>query len=123
VRLFLAAACARRNGRVLLARRRSTFLDGLWEFPSAEANTRSAAREKLRSKAKSLHLRLDHSPIGAARHSVVNRRILVEVFEASPDPKSENQDPGAMRWFTTDQLRTAAIPTLTRKIARAAAFL
>jgi len=122
VRVYLAAACARRNGTVLLVRRRSSFLDGLWEFPSAEATTRTAAREILASKAQALRLSLDPGPLGTARHTVVNRRITIEVFSARPNPKSKIQDPKS-RWFTASQLQRAAIPTLTRKIARAASFV
>jgi adenine-specific DNA glycosylase len=65
---------------------------------------------------------LELRPIGIARHTVVNRRIAIEVFPASPNPKSKIQNPKSSRWFTARQLERAAIPTLTRKIARAAAF-
>jgi len=123
IRVFLAAACARRNGSVLLVRRQATFLNGLWEFPSAEARTRAAARGRLASKARRLRLRLADEPVGRARHTVVNRRILVEVFPASLNPKSKIQNPKLERWFTPAQLEKAAIPTLTRKVARAVAFL
>jgi len=122
-RVYLAAACARENGSVLLVRRESTFLDGLWEFPSAEALTKAEARRMLAAKAQALRIRLDRRPIGAARHTVVNRRIAIEVFSASPNPKSKIQNPKLARWFTAGQLQKAAIPTLTRKIARAAAFV
>ena len=122
IRLYLAAACARENGSVLLVRRESSFLDGLWEFPSAEAITRAEARRKLAAKAQALRIRLDRGPIGAARHTVVNRRITIEVFPARPIPRSRIPNPKSVRWFTAAQLQRAAIPTLTRKIARAAAF-
>ena len=123
IRVFLAAACARRNGSVLLVRRQATFLDGLWEFPSAEARTRTAAHDLLASKARALRLSLRNRPIGFARHTVVNRRIVMEVFSASRNPKSKIQNPKSERWFTPAQLERAAIPTLTRKVARAAGIL
>jgi A/G-specific adenine glycosylase len=123
VRVFLAAACARRDGCVLLARRRGTFLDGLWEFPSADAPARKAARRMLALKARRLGLRLASRPAGTARHSIVNRRLFVEVFPATPILKSGIRNPKSVRWFSAGQLEHAAIPTLTRKIARAAAFL
>jgi len=122
IRVFLAAACAREDGSVLLIRRKSSFLDGLWEFPSAEATTKAAARERLGERLRPLRLRLDRRPIGVARHTIVNRRIAIEVFSASSNPKSKIQNPESGRWFTAAQLQRAAIPTLTRKIARAAAF-
>jgi A/G-specific adenine glycosylase len=120
VALFLAAACARRDGRALLVRRRATFLNGLWEFPCAEAETRAAARRLLAARVRPLGLDLEKKPLGVARHTVVNRRIYVEVFPANP--KSRVQNPKWVRWFTTRQLEKAAIPTLTRKVARAASF-
>ena len=44
-------------------------------------------------------------------------------FISKTDPKSKIQNPKSARWFTARQLANAAIPTLTRKIARAAAFV
>lgn len=123
VEVFLAAACARRDGRVLLARRRGSFLSGLWEFPSADAPSRRAASRKLASKARLLGLDLASRAIGTTRHSVVNRRLSVEVFPATPIKNRRSPIPESLRWFTARQLQHAAIPTLTRKIARAASFL
>jgi A/G-specific adenine glycosylase len=123
VEVFLAAACARRDGRVLLARRSGTLLNGLWEFPSADASSRRAASRKLASRARLLGLDLASRPIGTTRHAVVNRRLSVEVFPATPMKNSKTRIPKSLRWFTARQLQNAAIPTLTRKIARAAAFL
>ena len=123
VRVYLAAACARRNGSVLLVRRKASFLDGLWEFPCSEGESRSAARQGLAAKARALRLRLARQPSGLARHTVVNRRIAIEVFSAVGNPHSRLRTPESGRWFTADQLQTAAIPTLTRKVARAAAVL
>jgi len=123
VRLFLAAACARRNGSVLLARRRGTYLDGLWEFPSVDSRSRSAARRMLASKAERLGLRLEYRPIATTRHTVVNRRLFVEIFPATPTRRSKAGNSRSSRWFTARQLANAAIPTLTRKVARAAGFL
>jgi A/G-specific adenine glycosylase len=120
-RVFLAAACARRGDRILLARRRDSLLEGLWEFPSAEGKTRRSALHRLATRIKKLGLRLETKAIGSARHTVVNRHLFAEVFEASPDGRSGTPDPGpSVRWFTPAQLDRAAVPTLTRKIARAA---
>jgi A/G-specific adenine glycosylase len=125
VELFLAAACVRRGERTLVVRRRATFLDGLWEFPSADGPTGAAARRRLAGAIRSLGLSLGRRVLGTARHTVVNRRISIEVLPASPDPKSRIQDPKSsdMRWLTACELDRAAIPTLTRKVARAAGFL
>jgi A/G-specific adenine glycosylase len=125
VELFLAAACVRRRERTLLLRRRARLLDGLWEFPSAEGRSAAAARRRLAKKLRPHGLVLEDRAPGKARHTVVNRRIRIEVFPASPDshrtiPNSQLPD---ARWFTRRQLDRAAIPTLTRKVARAAGFL
>lgn len=121
VRLSLAAAVAERNGRFLLVKRRSSWLDGLWEFPSAEGASNEEARRRLARRVATLGLELDaSSPIGTARHTVVNRRIEIFVFRAGraqrPAPGSDRR---AGRWFLPAELAGAAVPTLTRKIAAA----
>ncbi len=125
VPVFVAAACARRDGRALLVRRRATLLDRLWEFPSADAKTRAAARRRLIRKLVALGLSLEGRALGTARHTVVNRRLTIEVFSASFDrqPITANRQSGDVRWFTARELARAAIPTLTRKVGRAAGFL
>ena len=125
VTVFLAAACARRDGRALLSRRRARLLAGLWEFPTAEGNTPGAARRRLAAKVRSLGLDLDRLALGKTRHTVVNRRLCIEVFPAVSETRSAIPDSGlpGTRWFTPRQLAGAAIPTLTRKVARVAGFL
>jgi A/G-specific adenine glycosylase len=122
VPLSLAAAIAERSGRVLLVRRRSSWLDGLWEFPSAEATTAPAARRLLAARIGELGLELDPAgPIGRARHAVVNRRIEIAIFRARPGIGDAPRTRGATRWFFHRELVDAAVPTLTRKIAEAGA--
>jgi A/G-specific adenine glycosylase len=121
VRLSLAAAVAQVGGRLLLVRRRSTWLDGLWEFPCGEAMSDAASRTKLERRLRPLGLELSDEPaLGTARHVVVNRRIEITVFRARmrggrPRPASPRA-----RWFRPADLADAAIPTLTRKVAAAA---
>jgi adenine-specific DNA glycosylase len=120
VTLSLAAAVAQRDGRVLLVRRRSSWLDGMWEFPSGEAPSPEAARRALARRAAGLGLVLPRSAaIGRARHAVVNRRIEIAVFRARP-VGGASIGPEASRWFLPAELEGAAVPTLTRKIAAAA---
>jgi A/G-specific adenine glycosylase len=125
VPVFVAAACARQDGRALLVRRSATLLDRLWEFPSADAKTRVTARRRLIRKLDVLGLSLDGRALGSARHTVVNRRLTIEVFPASLNRQSSivNRQSSASRWFTARELARAAIPTLTRKVAHAAGFL
>jgi len=134
VTLSLAAAVAECDGRVLLVRRRSSWLDGMWEFPSGEAASPEAARRALARRAAGLGLVLSRSAaIGRARHAVVNRRIEIAVFRARPSEQVAGTGPTALhpppisaaaseigRWFRPAELEGAAIPTLTRKIAAAA---
>lgn len=116
----LAAAVAEKDGRLLLVRRRSTWLEGLWEFPCAEADSPEKARRALARRLRGLELALVPSPpIGKARHTVVNRRIEVAVFLADPIARNGGRRRDA-RWFLPVELDRAAIPTLTRKIAAAA---
>jgi len=125
VDLFLAAACVRLDGRVLLTPRHSSFLGGLWEFPCADGKSPVAARRRLARKLRPLGLELDDRAPGRARHTVVNRRLSIQVFPAFPNSQfaiHNSQLPHA-RWFTRRALDRAAIPTLTRKVARAAGFL
>jgi A/G-specific adenine glycosylase len=125
VELFLAAACVRRGERTLVVRRRASFLDGLWEFPSGDGTTGAAARRRLAGKIRSLGFSVERRLLGTARHTVVNRRISIEVFPASPDRSFRLRNPESpdIRWLTARELARAAIPTLTRKVARAAGLL
>ncbi|HSS44121.1 MAG TPA: NUDIX domain-containing protein, partial [Thermoanaerobaculia bacterium] len=125
VRVVLAAVFAGRRGRALLVRRESGFLKGLWEFPCAEGRSSAAARQGLAKRVRPLSLRVASArPAGRVRHTVVNRQIRVEVFPGEPNPGSRSPNLGpAVRWMRPAELSRAAIPTLTRKIARAVGFL
>ncbi len=125
VEVYLAAACVLRDGRALLLRRNGRLLGGLWEFPCAEGKTPGAARRNLALRARRLGVRLTGSSLGQARHTVVNRRLSIEVFPARPGSQFPilNSQFSKSRWFTAEELARAAIPTLTRKVALAAGFL
>ena len=124
-RVAIAAAIVERRGRALLVRRRGTFLDGMWDFPCAEADDgdRRAAGARLARRLAGLGLRRSGEPIATVRHTVVHRRMEIDVFRAlGPVPRGRVAAlPG--RWFTPGQLSRAAIPTLTRKVARSAGIL
>jgi A/G-specific adenine glycosylase len=124
VEICLAAACVRRDGRALLLRRGGRLLGGLWEFPSAEGKTPGAARRSLALKARRLGIRLTSPSIGQARHTMVNRRLSIEVFPARSNSQFPilNSQLSESRWFTAAELARAAVPTLTRKVARASGF-
>ena len=104
--VYLSAAAIIRGDRLWLRRRESTWLSGLWEFPSVEAATRREARARFR------RLYGDAVLVGTAEHTVVRRKIRVELFRTDRAPR----DPEG-RWMTVRQIRERASPTLTRKIA------
>ena len=121
VRVHFAAAVAERAGRVLLVRRDSRWLNGLWEFPAGNGRSRAQARQRLSDRAVALGLRLLSTEPARASHAVVHRRLEIEVFRAAPGPeRGRAAAAGEARWFRPGELSRAAIPTLTRKIARAA---
>ncbi len=125
-RVAVAAACARRGGRALLVRRDAALLRGLWQFPFAEAVSAAAARRRLERAVAALGLRLDGDAApGAASHTIVRRRLRIAVYPAVPAGRAnaELRGPSSIRWFTPAGLASAAVPTLTRKIAAAAGFL
>jgi len=126
-RVCVAAACAIRGGRALLVRGESSPLRGLWQFPSAEGATAAEAARRLGRTLRRLGVALDgRSPISSARHTIMNRRLDIRVYPSgltSRKPKAEIRNSKSVRWFTPERLEKAAIPTLTRRVARAAGFL
>jgi A/G-specific adenine glycosylase len=125
VRVAVAAAFVERSGRAFLMRRRSGFLEGLWEFPCGPASggSRRAARARLTRALSAMGLSRDPSPVASVRHTVVNRRLEIEVFRGRADGPRDPAGLPAGRWFSARQLARAPIPTLTRKIARSVGFL
>ena len=122
-RIHLAAAFAVRDGRVLLERRPAGYLAGLWAFPAAEAPSSDEARRALARELASRYLRLlPGGPIARATHTIMRRRLAIEVFRASRTGRPPVAAPEAL-WVAPDALERAATPTLTRKIARAAGFI
>ncbi len=124
VRVAVAAAFLERDGRALLVRRRGSFLEGMWEFPSGPARdgNRRAARAGLSRALAGLGLRRSRAPFASARHTVVRRRLEIEIFRARGAFRP-NGDAPAARWFTARELARAAIPSMTRKVATSVGFL
>jgi A/G-specific adenine glycosylase len=124
VHVIVAAVVPRRDGRALLVRRQGSLLTGMWDFSSAEGATLEKARRTLSATIRPFGLRLSSRPVGHARHTIVNRRLAITVFSARPEsPVVHHESPTSSRWFRPQDLQRAAIPTLTRKIAKAAGFL
>ena len=122
--VHMAAAVARReDGRVLLVRGRASPLSGLWRFPSAESDAPGAALSALAEELAGYGLELSADPpIGEARHGIMNRRISIRVYGVRENGQGtgEVSRGDSARWMSPRELDRAAIPTLTRKIARVA---
>src|SRR5262245_25095484 len=96
-RVHFAAAVAVRRGRALLVREEGSLLSGLWGFPSAEGSNARVARERLARAVARLGLRLTNAaPPGAARHTIVNRRLEIRVYRAERTTASASRG----RWLT-----------------------
>ena len=118
-KVHLAAIVLERNGRYLVRKRKSTWLSGLWEFPCEEAPTAAAARRKLEAL---------FGPVAGplperVSHSVVNRQILVSLYAPRTPRERRRGETERIRgtWLSRSRLARAAVPTLPRKILRAAA--
>jgi A/G-specific adenine glycosylase len=81
-----AALLVRRDGRVLLRRRRSDEISpGLWDLPGAFTGRDGDASTGPADAAALLPFRVDVGrKLGAIRHGVTYRRIVLDVFEARP---------------------------------------
>ncbi|MGE5412655.1 MAG: A/G-specific adenine glycosylase [Syntrophomonadaceae bacterium] len=127
VRRHVAAAFVprARDGAALLVRGEGSLLGGLWQFPAAEGASPADARTRLARSVRALGLAVTPGPaIASARHTMVHRRLEISVYRTEVrKPKSEVRHPKSVRWFTPERLERAAIPTLTRRIARAAGVL
>ena len=88
-------------------RRKSSLMDGLWEFPSLE----KAAGDGLRVRSV--------GQVAALRHSITYRRLRVEVHRARL--VSEPRGRADYRWVTPAQARRLPISSLVRKVLAAAA--
>ncbi len=124
-RVAFAAAEVRRNGRALLLARPDGWLRGMWEFPSAEGATAEEAAARLEARLARLGFRLDRTaPVESATHTIMRRKLDIRVDRARPRRGVRPPGPSEpSRWLSPAELALAAIPTLTRKIARAARFL
>ncbi len=118
-----AAAVARVRGRTLLVQADGPLLSRLWLFPWADGASAASARTRLARALARLGFALaSPTPIGSARHTMVNRRLDIRVYRAVLRGPAfrDSHDPARARWWTPAELARAAIPTLTRKVAAAA---
>jgi A/G-specific adenine glycosylase len=109
--IHLAVAAIAGSRGYFLRRRESSWLGGMWEFPSADGRRRQDARKRLE-----LSYRLSAKPLVSLRHAVVGRDLMIDVYRAEPEGAS-----GRGRWMSPGQIARGAAPTLTKKVARSLA--
>jgi A/G-specific adenine glycosylase len=117
----VAAVLAESRGRVLLQRRGpATPLRGTWDVPSVVVPEDEDPRRRLSALLARLGFRARlGGEIARVRHSILDRRLGIEVFTCSlarlPGPT-----PDGARWVRPADLGSAAISGATRKVLRAA---
>ena len=124
-RVGVAALFLERAGRALFVRREDGLLRRLWQFPNGglDGGGAAGARQRLAAEARRLGCRVSGKRLAAVRHVVVGRRLEVAVYRGRVAGSGPSEMAGQTRWFTARELSRAAIPTLTRKVARAVGFL
>jgi A/G-specific adenine glycosylase len=107
----LAAVVATRGRgaerKVWLVKGERALFGGLWGVPMAEGTARAVLGQA------GLRGRLRSVPIGTIEHELTHRRLRVEVYRASSAVGKESE---TRRPFTSDQLESVGISTLTRRL-------
>ena len=110
----LAAVVATRGRgtrrKVWLVKEDRALFGGLWGVPMAE----EAAREVLGHAG--LRARLGSEPIGTIEHELTHRRLKIDVYRASAALGKESE---TRRFFTSEQLQSVGVSTLTKKLLAA----
>jgi len=97
VHLVAKAAFVMSGNRILLKRRpRQGLLANFWELPPADARQFRVGRR-----------------IHELRHTITNRRIVLQVYECVPVGKFRSN--GEWRWATKTQLKALALPAAHRR--------
>ena len=120
----LASAVLVRDDAVLLTRRASGLLAGLWSFPSSPLNDDGDARRGARGLARSFGLRvLSAESFGVVEHAFTHRRhryhiVRMDVTTARGAPRTRGGDNAEYVWAPLGGLRDFALPAAQRRIAR-----
>lgn len=114
-RRHLAAAVILRGDKAALVRGLDEGLIGeLWNFPAAFGKSRKQAVANLQTKLAGYTgsgMR-GGAPVGSLRHNITFRSIQVTLYRFEAPVNSNS-----LRWFLLDDLKSAAVSKLTRKIA------
>lgn len=123
VHVQMAAAVMRSSGKIFLCKREEgSVLGGLWEFPTIEVKRGEPVEALLRRElAKRFSGPLSNGGYrGSVEHSIMNRRLKVDVFEfeLSSDRVAEAESDHS--WVPPERLDRIPISSLHRKIAKTA---
>jgi hypothetical protein len=106
---YRCAAAVVSRGRILMHRRETGWLSGMWELPGEEADRLGDARKRFRRRFPTA----SPWPVAVIEQPIAGRRVRVEVYRTPGAP------PGARdRWMTASAIEGSASPSLTKKIVR-----
>ncbi|HEX6849832.1 MAG TPA: A/G-specific adenine glycosylase [Candidatus Polarisedimenticolaceae bacterium] len=114
-----AVALIVRRGRVLLERRRPEGpLRGAWDLPARRIPSRRDGRDVLKAALAGDHGldARDFSKAGVARHAILDQRLTLSVYTATPSGRSPSPD---LRWASLAALAAEPVSGATLKILRA----
>ena len=121
-----AVLLVRRDGRVLLRRRRENEISpGLWDLPGAFTGTDGDRSSGPEEAAAMLPFDVEvGSKLGAIRHGVTYRRIVLDVFEARPSKRRaanrglRGPDGAELAWHDVDEVDGRALSSPARRALR-----
>jgi A/G-specific adenine glycosylase len=124
----IVCARLRKDGRVLLIRRREGLLAGTWALPAVERPTSKGAAEgggealamqALRELGVGLSA-VGVSFVGDVRHVFTHRDLVAEVYDVPPGRGTSAPTTGPdVRWVADDELDSLAVSSLLRKLLAA----
>lgn len=113
-------AIVRRDGKILLRRRRAGgLLGGLWELPGGEMNLREPVAASLRRHLQALGALPRPKKLGTMRHAITHRRIRAPLYLFDLAGKNACKLPSARwRWVEREKLGAQATSSMTAKAGR-----
>jgi A/G-specific adenine glycosylase len=116
----IAVGVVRRDGRILITRRKEDgLLGGLWEFPGGKVEPGETAADACRREiAEEVSLRVEVGALVArVDHAYTHFRVAVEVFDCECGPGDVVLDgPTDHRWILLEEAERYAFPAVNRKI-------
>jgi 8-oxo-dGTP diphosphatase len=119
LRVAVAIAVLRREGRILVRRRREgEHLAGLWEFPGGKIRRGESALDAAR---REVCEEMGIEAIGleewaCVAHHYDDRSVSLHVFEGSCSGEPEPADGASFAWVTPEELAELPIPDANRAL-------